>query len=401
MKKTDPKLLLILFIAFAFRLINIAGESIVCDEGLIIAPLKTYFTSGILPFRNWHHPPVRYFFIYLSTLILGENPFAFRLHSIIFGVATVFLCFLLARRFFGEKVAFLAALFLAIDSLHVAFSRLAFEESQLTFFILLSLFLAVKYVDTRKPFLLLPLGLSLGLGFGTKWLFLPILVFVLAYILYASWPLNKPIFFFTLIATLVLLPFAIYLLSFAPWFTRGYTLVDWASFQIHMAQSIMEVTPLDYSDLIGTSYNAFFWFLYPLSFPYLLKGNDLIYSVTAFTNPFLWLFFFPSFAYLIFTGELKKALPLIVAGFCFLLPLLLTSRPIYLYSATPLTPFVVVTVSAALISLYDRLARLRNLIILFVAGAVLFSFFFFPLESGIAVPAKIYQPVIDIYSSLK
>ena len=396
-------LTLILLLATILRVYFLAKQPLVCDEGLIIAPNKIYFRDGILPFRNWHHPPFRYFFLYLSASVFGEQPFSFRLHSVLFAVGSIFFCYSLARHFFGEKTGLLAALFLATDPLHLAFSRLAFEESQLTFFILLTLYLTFKYQENKNPFLLLFLGLVSGFGMGTKWLFLPVYGFTIIYLSYSTLKERKPLSIVALFSCLVLLPFSVYLSSFLPWFKRGYTFLDWLQFQFKMAESITSVKITEYGDLIGLNSSAWIWFFRPLFFPYLFQiQNNTLYSVSGFTNPFLWLIFIPSLLFLFFFSKTKKARPLLVAFLIFILPLLLSERPIYLYSATPATAFLSIVVASTFSALSSKLNKHQKITFFlkaYVFIAILYSLLLVPLEIGFPARYDFYRTLLTFYGS--
>lgn len=391
-------LALVILLGLFFRFFYLDKQIFTCDEGSIVSSLKAYFLRGFYPVRNWHHPPFRYFFFYFSSRLFGENPFAYRLPSALFAVFSLVLCYLLARKFFESRVALLASLFLAIDPLHTAFSRLAFEESQLTFFILLSLFLAFKYAESRKPMLLLALGISLGLGMGTKWLFFPVYLFIFIYLLLNKASYRQPILILLLISTLIILPLATYELTFIPWLKRGFTFLDWLDFNLRMAKSVTSVSVVDYGDLIGRNSNAFFWFIYPLSFSYrLLTDKGFIISVTAFTLPFFWNLLFPALIYLFLFKKNNQIIYFSLPFLMFLAPLIFTTRPIFLYSATPLTPFVVITVSAFLNKLGEKNKYLKKLVVSYIIIVIFLSLYLFPLEVSYPVPQSVYQPIFNFF----
>src|SRR3954468_13052520 len=62
-----------------------------------------------------------------SESIFGVNQFGLRFASALVGTLTVLFVFLLAREFFSDRVALLAAWFTATGFWHVLFSRLAFR----------------------------------------------------------------------------------------------------------------------------------------------------------------------------------------------------------------------------------------------------------------------------------
>ncbi len=355
-----------------------------------------------MPFRNWHHPPGRYFFLYLSSLFFGDKTFAYRLHSVIFAAGSILIIYLLAKMFLSDRFALLASLFLALDPLHNAFSRLAFEESQLTFFTLLSLYLCFKIAIDKKPALLLPLGIVMGISAATKWGFLPVYLFILCFLSFTflkEWKNEEnSLLVATILTCLVILPLTVYLLSFLPWMKRGYTLIDWLNFQLKMAQSVSSVTITDYGDLIGVSSTAWLWFIRPMFFAYLFQvQNNLIQSVAGFTNPFLWLAFWPATAFLLWVPEVKKIKSLLGAFIVFVLPLLVVSRPVFLYTATPIAAFVSLVIAAAMEVLFKKYKSIVPYLKVYLIIAVVFSLYFYPLEIGLPVNISFYQPILRFY----
>jgi len=103
------------------------------------------------------------FYIYLTTLpvgLFGLNEFTVRLPSAFFGSLTVLVFYLLikeAGREFNqqkevEKLALISAALLAFNPWHLNFSRGAWELNVMTFEILVALWLAEKFFNTKKNF---------------------------------------------------------------------------------------------------------------------------------------------------------------------------------------------------------------------------------------------------------
>ncbi len=280
---------------------------------------------------------------------------------------------------------------------------MAIEDSQLTFFILLSLFLTLKYSEKKESWLSIPLGLTLGFSIATKWLSLPIYLAVILYIVYLNWNETfRKIDYLkitTFFISLIFLPLSTYLFTFLPWFQRGYTLNEWLNFQLLMARSAGEVSPTDYGHLIGLSHHAFKWFIFPLSFSYsnVLEGGS-IKSVTGFIHPPLWLLFVPAFIYLLRSEESEKFYFISASIFLFIFPLILMNRPVYLYSATSFTPFVALITAAFFYKLREKNTKYAQIIDILLIIIICYSLFLFPLEAEIPVPYRLYQPILNIYA---
>jgi len=104
--------------------------------------------SGLFLLRNFSIIPVAPF-----VLILGETALALRMASLLFGTFSVLLLFMLARRFFNDKVALTAAFLLAVSPMHTLFTRIAFVDGALTFYVLLISLMFIKGIDEKKPYL--------------------------------------------------------------------------------------------------------------------------------------------------------------------------------------------------------------------------------------------------------
>lgn len=92
-----------------------------------------------------------------------------RWSSALFGAATVFLLFLAGHRAGGIRVAVPAALFLAFHGMHVHKSRFVEVDVAMTFFVLLSTALLVRYVREGRGGDLLGAGIAAGLAASVKY----------------------------------------------------------------------------------------------------------------------------------------------------------------------------------------------------------------------------------------
>lgn len=99
------------------------------------------YSGNFLPFyiesfTEWRAPLL----MYLTSPfvgIFGLNEWGVRLPSAVFGVITVYLIYLLAKKIFeSEKIGFLGAFLLAVSPWHIQYSRGAFEASLLLMLVL-------------------------------------------------------------------------------------------------------------------------------------------------------------------------------------------------------------------------------------------------------------------------
>ncbi len=114
------------------------------------------------------HPLLVFLIQHVSMGVFGENNFGFRFPSAMFGVLSVFLVYLIARRMFSDNIGLLAAALTAVTANHVYISRLGIQESYVIFFLLLCSYLFLKALDHKKYFLWT--GVALGFAFLTKYI---------------------------------------------------------------------------------------------------------------------------------------------------------------------------------------------------------------------------------------
>jgi 4-amino-4-deoxy-L-arabinose transferase-like glycosyltransferase len=182
-------LLLILVLTFALRIWRVGQiPTFISDEASIGYNAYSILKTGrdewgkLLPlsFKSFGEfkLPIYIYVAVPSIAILGLTEAAVRLPSVIAGVASVYLIFLLARRLFGEKVGLLSALFLAINPWHFGVSRMALEAN-----------LGLAFVLTGACFLL-------EAEKKKKSLFLSFFFFVLSFYTYNSCRVFVPLFLF-------------------------------------------------------------------------------------------------------------------------------------------------------------------------------------------------------------
>lgn len=173
-------LLLIIIIASLLRLANIqtAPPGLYPDEAMngnnAVEALETGEFKAFYPENNGREGMFANIQA-ASVAVFGNEPFALRLPSTIFGILTVFGMYFLTKELFEDnrKLALLAAFLLATSFWHINFSRIAFRAIMAPFFMVWSsyyLLLALrKLKEGKRTLALLALpalgGLLFGLGF--------------------------------------------------------------------------------------------------------------------------------------------------------------------------------------------------------------------------------------------
>lgn len=161
--KNKVLLTLIIILAFALRVFAVdkfpAGFN--ADEAAIGYNAYSIIKTGkdeygeILPlaFKSFgdYKPGLYFYFVIPFVATLGLNEWAVRLPSVLLGTGMVLLIYLLAVQIFkNRKVAFFAALFLAINPWAIHFSRGGWETNAATFFITLGVLLLIKGISFNK-----------------------------------------------------------------------------------------------------------------------------------------------------------------------------------------------------------------------------------------------------------
>ncbi|MFC1625338.1 ArnT family glycosyltransferase [Patescibacteria group bacterium] len=96
--------------------------------------------------------------IALSLKFFGNEPWAIRLVSTIFGILTILGLFLLTRKLFNDRIALFSSFFLAISFWHIIFSRIGFRAIMAPFFLVWAFY----FLYSKRAVLA---GLLFGLGF--------------------------------------------------------------------------------------------------------------------------------------------------------------------------------------------------------------------------------------------
>lgn len=200
--KTRFWLLVILALAAILRFALLGSGDPVNDEALL-----AFRAVGLMDFDNaeyqttpWQwtdpdipwwarlsfhdHPPLVFWIQNIFMKIFGENVWAFRLPSTLFGIASVWLVFLIGKKLYGERAGLLASIAGAVTLNSVYISRVGLQESYVIFFLLLTSYLLLLISQKSRAFLWL--GISLGLGLLAKYTAIAAVLIALSYMLYSE-----------------------------------------------------------------------------------------------------------------------------------------------------------------------------------------------------------------------
>ena len=168
--KTDIAILVLGLAIFAtIALINAPRASIWFDEA---------FSTYLVQFSFWDiarftasdvHPPFYYWLLKIWSNLFGTTELAYRSLSILFGAAAISTAFVLARKFFGRKVAWLSLLFLVISPMLIRYSDETRMYTLAAFIVMLGTYFMVKAEETKKTKYWIWYGVMVSLGMWTHY----------------------------------------------------------------------------------------------------------------------------------------------------------------------------------------------------------------------------------------
>ena len=139
------------------RLSHLGTKSLWLDEGATVALARASWSHFIWVW--WHgeaNPQTIYFLVMRGWILLGRSETCLRLPSALFGVASIPLMYVMARRFVSVGPALEAAALLAFSPAHVYYSQEARSYTLTILFVLLSSYFFVRAVegDRRRDWVL-------------------------------------------------------------------------------------------------------------------------------------------------------------------------------------------------------------------------------------------------------
>lgn len=139
---------IILFIGVLLRLWNL-NQSYWLDEAInVLAVRENSLINLITKYAPGDfHPPLYHIFLWFWTRGFGFSEIATRMLSVVFGIATVSLCYFLLKRIFTPAIGLLTAIFLATSPLHIYYSQETRMYAETAFFALLSVYFFIKVIQ--------------------------------------------------------------------------------------------------------------------------------------------------------------------------------------------------------------------------------------------------------------
>ncbi len=183
--------LFIIFLAFIVRLGSIAFQSLWRDEvdaiRFALAPLPDLITTLTQPGYNG---PL-YFLMLRSWIgVAGQSEFALRFPSLVFGVSSVALIFVLGRRLFNRSIGLIAAILFAFSAYQVWYSQEAKMYTLITALALASIYFLRRGLEAGQTRYWIGLVVATSLAMYAH-ILAALLIPVEAALFVLWWPLSR------------------------------------------------------------------------------------------------------------------------------------------------------------------------------------------------------------------
>ena len=401
------------------------------------------YIHNLRPYE-WVHPPLGKILIALPVIFFGMTPFAYRLMGNIAGIIMIPIMYMIAKKIFNsDKFGIVAAVIMACDGMHFSQTRIATVDSFLVMFMMISYLFMIRYIKLSKDEkLIIKLrelffcGLFMGFAIDTKWsamfgaMGLAIIFFVhfVRSVILNGWKLEQFKIILSCIVFFVVIPIAIYVASYYPFFRCQESEVkDYDSFIKH------QIGMYEYhSKLVAEHPYTSPWYTWPyLKKPvlYYVKyyENGQRSAISDIGNPLIWWGGIAGTGYMLITfsnclsnilaieieirrnsksnkaklKEMKKqylekiAMPgaiLIMIATTFLCYIFI-GRIMFLYHYFITLPFVMLALTG-LIKKLDEKLKIKNInyvAMISVAVAITSFIYFYPIFSGKTVSADVLQ----------
>ncbi len=209
-----------------------------------------YITPRLYDQAHFEKPPLLYWLLALCYSLFGVNELAARLPTMLAAVGTLILTYRLATKLFDRRIAFVSSLILMTSPLFFVMAQIIDYNMTLTFWVTLSLYAAVAWLDTGRLRFKILCAVAMAAAFMTKG---PVgcMIVILALVTY-RWlsppaEFRRPLFtmsFWAVFAVLAL-PWFILVISKYPELRRFY-LVDELALRILSNKHHRSENPLFY-----------------------------------------------------------------------------------------------------------------------------------------------------------
>lgn len=155
---------IILGIGLALRLISL-NQSLWLDEAINVMAAKSFSFFGMLTQYAVadFHPPGWFAILWFWGKLFGYSEVAVRIPSVIFGVLTVYVTYLIGKKLVSKNLGLLAALLLSINPLHIYYSQEARMYALAALVVAVNILIFTKIIKGERVSLILLVISNLGI----------------------------------------------------------------------------------------------------------------------------------------------------------------------------------------------------------------------------------------------
>ncbi len=295
--------------------------------------------DDIANYLNLEHPPLMKYIV-MITLLISDNPIAWKIPSLVAGSLIVFFAYLIARKVFNEIAGLLAAIIVFIEPVTRAMSMVAMLDIYVALFSILALYFAVK---SRYAYT----GIMVGLAGSVK---MNGFYHVLSTII-SAWR-NRKVSNIKLLVYAIIIPLLVYIIVNIPLIIYEGGIMKWIDLQLWALSWHTQSRPPGGPPVA----NPWDWFLARNSFP--LNYNP---NLAASPSPPLMLLTIPLTIILIPLAwkEKLKGAGSILAWFwvpivMFTVLFLIGNRTQYSFYSAQVTPIAAIIASSTVFFVYRR-----------------------------------------------
>jgi dolichyl-phosphate-mannose--protein O-mannosyl transferase len=373
-----------------------APANMVFDE-IYYAKAAQQILAGMEVTEERTHPPLSKLIIAAGILLFGDQAVGWRVASAAAGTVLVLVVYALARLLFQDRfIAVTSALLVALDGLVFVESRIAKPDIFLTLFLFAAYGAFWQYLRGRMDapagspagagWLYLA-GIAAGCAVATKWVsVVPLAVIPVTLALMRGWGRivlpRSDLRHLALAFTVV--PVAVYLLTYIPYFLLGHNARDFVAHQVSMYQFHASLTE-------GHPYQSAWWswpiLLRPIWYEYAEAAPGFHRGILAIGNPILWWATLPAFAFVAARVARTRGMPetFLLAGFLIsYLQFAFITRALFLYHYLPALPFLLIGLAVGLGWLRTRVGS--AVVLVFIVLAVGWLVAFYPILAAVPMP---------------
>lgn len=382
------QILIILFVALLLRTIGLSSpDKMIFDEVYHAFTAREMVRDNPAAWEwwntppegfayEWTHPPLAKYFMVAGMLIFGESSFGWRIGSSLVGVLSIYLLYVLTKKWTNKRVALIAASLLTIEGLHLVQSRVAMNDIYMLAFILWALLYASSG-KWKHASLLFALALS------SKWSAIYGLV-PLAYLYIKQFGLKWKGILNSV--RYLLISVIAYILLYTPFFISGHT---WSQFAELHRQMWYYHTSLTATH--GYQSTPLQWiFAHQPVWYFVEYGQEALKNIYAQLNPAIAIIGLTALVLSIIKKKKKLILP-IIGYLAFILPWIFSPRIMFIYHYLPSITFL--TIILAYWINYSS-TKLRRIVLSIIAISFILLL---PTYIGTSMPTQYWDTLFKIF----